>query len=453
MEELKFKIIADSKGVDATMKSVARSTDGVAKSGDGANSSLKNLIKTFIGVGTGARSAEGAFKSLARLGTAGIITAAAAETLNKFGEAIKENAQNFYETNKSLAEAFDQGLKSTSVEQADSALKSVSDRLEKIREDELKFSPMKAMLKIAEKLTGQDFGTKNLERSKKLAQEERDALEEVVATRIKERDISEGTTGSVKGIERAQKANKIEAARLVMMGKVKNEQVLLAQEEADTATLLVGIYENQLAQLNKLNDGQRNQKLYQEAIDKLADSRLQKEQLLLNLQKAQRAEGAKSTQAQKQFGGELLGASASGRLALESAQKQRAREVKQENFRAQEAYFEKKAKAESERRIKAGLSGGVTAGDIKMQEAERLAAASAPTIAEQVQAQAEGISPEQVAIGNVLQKQAIRLGYQAPKEETRDAWKGELSKTMQTMVDTLNKLMSAPLVTSGAGGS
>jgi len=453
MEELKFKIIADSKGVDATMKSVARSTDGVARSGDGANSSLKNLIKTFIGVGTGARSAEGAFKSLARLGTAGIITAAAAETLNKFGEAIKENAQNFYETNKSLAEAFDQGLKSTSVEQADSALKSVSDRLEKIREDELKFSPMKAMLKIAEKLTGQDFGTKNLERSKKLAQEERDALEEVVATRIKERDISEGTTGSVKGIERAQKANKIEAARLVMMGKVKNEQVLLAQEEADTATLLVGIYENQLAQLNKLNDGQRNQKLYQEAIDKLADSRLQKEQSLLNLQKAQRAEGAKSTQAQKQFGGELLGASASGRLALESAQKQRAREVKQENFRAQEAYFEKKAKAESERRIKAGLSGGVTAGDIKMQEAERLAAASAPTIAEQVQAQAEGISPEQVAIGNVLQKQAIRLGYQAPKEETRDAWKGELSKTMQTMVDTLNKLMSAPLVTSGAGGS
>lgn len=453
MEELKFKIVADSKGVDATMKSVARSTDGVARSGDGANSSLKNLIKTFIGVGTGARSAETAFKSLARLGTAGIITAGAAEALNKFGEAIKENARNYYETNKSLAEAFDQGLKSTSVEQADSALKSVNDRLEKIREEESKFSPFKALLAVAEKLTGQDFGTKNLERSKKLAQEERDALEEVVATRIKERDISEGTTGSVKGIERAQKANKIEAARLVMMGKVKNEQVLLAQEEADTATLLVGIYENQLAQLNKLNDGQRNQKLYQEAIDKLADSRLQKEQSLLNLQKAQKAEGAKSTQAQKQFGGELLGASASGRLALESAQKQRAREVKQENFRAQEAYFEKKAKAESERRIKAGLSGGVTAADIKMQEAERLAAASAPTIAEQVQAQAEGISPEQVAIGNVLQKQAIRLGYQAPKEETRDAWKGELSKTMQTMVDTLNKLMSAPLVTSGAGGS
>jgi hypothetical protein len=192
----------------------------------------------------------------------------------------------------------------------------------------------------------------------------------------------------------------------------------------------------------------------QEKLDKNKfDRAIRDARQVVEAQKQAKINLDRGAQAQKQFKGELLGASASGRLALESAQKQRAREVKQENFRAQEAYFEKKAKAESERRIKAGLSGGVTAGDIKMQEAERLAAASAPTIAEQVQAQTEGISPEQVAIGNVLQKQAIRLGYQAPMEETRDAWKGELSKTMQTMVDTLNKLMSAPLVTSGAGGS
>lgn len=454
MEELKFKIIADSKGVDATMKSVARSTDGVARSGDGANSSLKNLIKTFIGVGTGARSAEGAFKSLARLGTAGIITAGAAEALNKFGEAIKENAKNYYETNKSLAEAFDQGLKSTSVEQADSALKSVNDRLEKIREEESKFSPFKALLGVAEKLTGQDFGTKNLERSKKLAQEERDALEEIVATRIKERDISEGTSSSIKGLERVQKSNKILISQSAMMGRATKEQVDLAQEEADNATMLVGIYEEQLAQLNKLNDGQRNQKLYQEALDKLADSRVQKEQTLLNLQKAQRAEGDKAAQATKTFGGGLLGSSQAGQQALQTAQKQRERQVKQENFKSQDAYFADQAKQENARRVAKGLSGGLTAQDMRVREAEKVAAASAPTLAEQAQAQAQGISPEQVAIANVAQKQAISSGMAtAPKDQSGDAWKGEISKTMQTMIDALNSLMSAPLVTSGAGGS
>lgn len=460
MEELKFKIIADSKGVDSTMKSVARTTDGVARSGDGANSSLKNLIKTFIGVGTGARSAEGAFKSLARLGTAGIITAGAAEALNKFGEAIKENAKNYYETNKSLAEAFDQGLKSTSVEQADSALKSVNDRLEKIREEESKFSPFKALLGVAEKLTGQDFGTKNLERSKKLAQEERDALEEIVTTRIKERDISEGTSSSIKGVERVQKSNKILIAQSAMMGRATKEQVDLAQEEANNATMLVGIYEEQLAQLNKLNDGQRNQKLYQEALDKLADSRVQKEQTLLNLQKAQRAEGDKAAQATKTFGGGLLGSSQAGRQALETAQKQRAEKVRQENFKAQDVYFSEQAKAESAR-----TGTRVTAQDMRVREAQRVSAANMPTLAEQAQAQAQGISPEQVAIANVAQKQTGGGWLKDLPKQSLDWSNGGASKQqgqnvsggkgglMETLNSILQSLSSAPLVTSGAGGS
>jgi DNA-binding helix-hairpin-helix protein with protein kinase domain len=139
---------------------------------------------------------------------------------------------------------------------------------------------------------------------------------------------------------------------------------------------------------------------------------------------------------------------------MEVAQKQRERQVKQENFRTQEAYFQEQAKAENARRIAKGLSGGLTAGDMKAREAEKVAAASAPTLAEQAQAQATGMSAEQVAIANVAQRQAVASGMQAaPKEETRDAWKGELTKTMKTMIDTLNSLMSAPLVTSGAGGS
>lgn len=460
MEELKFKIIADSKGVDATMKSVARSTDSVTKSSDHANHSLKHLIKSFIGLQTGAESASGAFRTLGRLGIAGVIGGGLAEGINKFGESIKENAKNYYETNKSLAEAFDQGLKSTSVEQADSALKSVNDRLEKIREEETKFSPFKALLAAAEKLTGQDFGTKNLETAKRLAEEERDTLEEIVATRIKEKDISEGTSSSIKGLERVQKSNKIIIAQGAMTGRAMKEQVDLAQEEVTNASILVSVYQEQLAQLEKINAGQRNQKLYQEAQDKLLDSRVAKEQSLLNLQKAQRSEADKQAQATKVLGGGLLGSSQAGRQAIETAQKQRSEKVRQENFKAQDVYFSEQAKAESKR---TGVR--VTAQDMRVREAQRVAAAQNPTLAEQALAQSQGISPEQVAIANVAQKQTgggwmkdlpkqsldwgmgAEFKQQAPGSITSQ---GGLLKALESV---LQSLASAPLVTSGAGGS
>jgi len=460
MEELKFKIIADSKGVDATMKSVARSTDSVAKSGDGANHSLKHLIKTFVGVGTGAESAAGAFRTLARLGTAGIVTASAAEALNKFGEAIKENAKNYYETNKSLAEAFDQGLKSTSVEQADSALKSVNDRLEKIREEEAKFSPFKALLGVAEKLTGQDFGTKNLEKARDLALQERDALEEIVASRIKERDAVEYTSEGIKALERQQKLNKIMLSQSAMAGRARQEQVDMAYEDLQTTSLVVDEYQKLLSNLQKIDEGQRNQKLYQETIDKLLDARVQKEQALLNLQKAQRAEGDKAAQATKTFGGGLLGSSQAGRQALETAQKQRAEKVRQENFKAQDVYFSEQAKSESAR-----TGTRVTAQDMRVREAQRVSAANAPTLAEQAQAQAQGISPEQVAIANVAQKQTGGGWLKDLPKQSLDWSMGGASKQegqnvaggkgglMETLNSILQSLSSAPLVTSGAGGS
>jgi hypothetical protein len=183
-------------------------------------------------------------------------------------------------------------------------------------------------------------------------------------------------------------------------------------------------------------------------------AKLQTMQAELAMIQRQKAEGDKAAQATKTFGGGLLGSSQSGTLALETAQKQRGRQVKQENFKTQEAYFADQAKQENARRVAKGLSGGLTAQDMKVREAEKVAAANAPTLAEQAQAQATGMSAEQVAIANVAQRQAVTSGMQAaPKEETRDAWKGEITKTMQTMIDALNSLMSAPLVTSGAGGS
>ena len=173
-----------------------------------------------------------------------------------------------------------------------------------------------------------------------------------------------------------------------------------------------------------------------------------------------REEQKKTTQDEQKYGGGLLGASQAGRQALETAQKQRAEKVRQENFKTQDIYFSEQAKAESAR-----TGTRVTAQDMRVREAQRVSAANMPTLAEQAQAQAQGISPEQMAIANVAQKQTGGGLLKDLPSQSLDWSNGGASKQegqnvaggkgglMETLNSILQSLSSAPLVTSGAGGS
>jgi len=173
-----------------------------------------------------------------------------------------------------------------------------------------------------------------------------------------------------------------------------------------------------------------------------------------------REEQKKYAENEQKYGGGLLGASQAGRQALETAQKQRAEKVRQENFKAQDVYFSEQAKAESAR-----TGTRVTAQDMRVREAQRVSAANMPTLAEQAQAQAQGFTPEQVAIANVAQKQTGGGWLKDLPNQSLDWSNGGASKQqgqnvsggkgglMETLNSILQSLSSAPLVTSGAGGS
>lgn len=431
MDALYFKVIADSSQAEAGMKRVGRATDDVGRSAGRANHQMNHLVKSFFGLSTGAESAAGSFRTLGRLGLAGVIGGVAAEGINKFGEAVKENAKNYYETNKSLADAFESGINSKTVDQARSALDSVDKRMESIREKQLEFKPMNFLLRGAEKLTGMDLGTKDLEKEMKLAEQERQQLEEIVKLRQKEADIAKGTYGGIKTLEQTSRLNKIQIEQENILSNRKSDSSLMAWEDLQTASSIYNVYEDQLRKLQEINAAVRNDEAYQSAINDLANAKIVKEQALLNLYKAQTQERAKAIKDAQEISGGMLGASKAGRQAENEAERRRREKNRVEDYRTSQKYYEQERDRQNEERRKQGLP-PVTVADVQRQEAERNAAGKNPSLAQKIQGTIEGVSPSQIAY-----EQAS--GQKAPNME-------ELLKSVSELV---KKLSSAPLVTSG----
>lgn len=431
MDALYFKVIADSSQAEAGMKRVGRATDDVGRSAGRANHQMNHLVKSFFGLSTGAESAAGSFRTLSRLGLAGVIGGVTAEGIKKFGEAVKENAKNYYETNKSLADAYESGLNSKTVDQARSALDAVDKRMESIREKQLEFKPINFLLRGAEKLTGMDFGTKDTEKEMKLAEQERQQLEEIVKLRQKETDIAKGTYGGIQAIEQTTKYNKIAIQQQAILNGGRDQASLTAFEELQTASTIVKEYENQLKKLQEINIAVRNEEAYQSAVNDLANARIAKEQAILNLQKAQAQERAKAIKDAQEISGGMLGASKAGRGAESSAERRRIEKNRVEDYRTSQKYYEQERDRQNEERRKQGLP-PITVADVQRQEAERNAAGKNPSLAQKIQGTIEGVSPSQIAY-----EQAS--GQKAPNME-------ELLKSVSEL---LKKLSSAPLVTSG----
>jgi hypothetical protein len=460
MEELKFKIIADSKGADASMKSIARSTDNVAKSASGADSSIKNLAKSLIFANSGASALHKGFKGLAGAGGIGLVGIGAVKGAMAFGDALYDVSAEAQATGKSLDKTFKAGFAGTTADAVQSSIDTIKDEIDKLERKGQKFDPLRLMLKGIEKITGMDLGSSmdeaNIEIANKevailqVRRQQVKAIEDIVKKNEEANYFLDNSNKKLVLGRKLYEAEEGVAAKLALNSGVINSEeknnYYYAKDKLDLA-------QREYDQIIKIAKTKEDELVIKKAERALDQAKLQTMQAELAMIQKQKAEGDKAAQATKTFGGGMLGSSQAGQQALQTAQKQRANQAKQENFKTQEAYYADQAKQENVKRGAKGLP-PVTAQDMRVREAEKVAAAQAPTLAEQAQAQATGMSPEQVAISNVAQRQAVASGMAtAPADQSGDAWKGEISKTMQSMIDALNALMSAPLVTSGAGGS
>jgi len=133
----------------------------------------------------------------------------------------------------------------------------------------------------------------------------------------------------------------------------------------------------------------------------------------------------------------VLQSSKAGQIALQQARKSRKTQVSKEDFRTQEGILSSEAdrlsKAEGQR---------VTMQDVRVRMATRAAASENPTLGERLGGTAAGIEPAQIARSRAESQMKDFSGKQQGAPDI-----------MKNIEKILNQLSSAPLVTSGAGGS
>jgi len=241
-------------------------------------------------------------------------------------------------------------------------------------------------------------------------------------------------------LAREEQADKLRALR-VKKQKEADKKIFEENKKNDeeSARLSIKITDSLIKQEEALFDkGAKDFKDAQEEKIKAAEEA--NKQLVDSSRKAIQTIASQDEQAQKNtqeiISGDIgvLEATAAGRSALGQARKTRKTKTSQEDFRAQEAILgseaERLSKAEGKR---------VTMQDVRVRMATRAAATEMPTLGERLAGTAAGIEPAQIA----------RTRAESAMAQNKQG----VPDIMKSIEKILNQLSSAPLVTSGAGGS
>lgn len=327
------------KGI-VTLKSIQREATRTSQSFDRAGSSTSKLVASFLKANSAASVFGTSLRALGRFGGAGILGAGAATALNRFGEAVKKNASDYFQAQKSLADAFETSFKSQNVEQAQAGLARTSEIADELRGRLTQLGALGNILGGFEKLTGlKIFGVEDTKKALEQAREQIKAQEEIVAARRKEKEqidaVEEATRSQIN-----QRKVTAEILKLIDgLRKTRKSTIPILEGELESALALRDENQRILEILEKTNEGQRNK----EAIQKRTIAGAQLELNIIKAQNALRIEQARRS-------GEVLGGSRAGQQALSVAQKQKERADRRQAFRdEQKAVKERQAKENASR--------------------------------------------------------------------------------------------------------
>jgi len=154
----------------------------------------------------------------------------------------------------------------------------------------------------------------------------------------------------------------------------------------------------------------------------------------------QDAQAQKDFETKSNLGGGLLGATKGGQQALDTARKQRETQVKKEDFKTQETFFNDLADVENMKREKAGLP-RVTAQSMREKVAAQQAAEEMPSLGEKIQAGMAGTDPSKLARMNALSKFEKERAF--PKAGATETAAGHLGYEKSSLSEeTLQAIMS-----------
>jgi hypothetical protein len=388
--KIEGEVVIDARKGTTALKSVQHEATKTSRAFDNAGTSTKHLAKSLLHLGSAGTNASHSFMQLARLGTAGIIGAAAIGAVNKFGEAVKNSATDYYETQKSLADAFETSFKSTSVEEARKGLEATADIADKLKGKITQLGTLGKIMGGLEKLTGINLGFGDTEKELKTAQSQLVIQEEILRIRQRELEIATQTSEEM---EITAKNSRRLRAELDAEEGVTSKNVLLASQLTDEVATRIAVLKQERADLDGLADSENKRLLIAKNANAIYE---QQTSLIVANTKLEKAKADEAKKAQGLSGG-LLGASKGGQQALEAARKTQGRQNKQADFKAQEAVFGNLADVENKKRAAQGITTMVTPSDMKRKMAEQQAAREAPSLANQIQGQATGVDASQIA--------------------------------------------------------
>jgi len=393
---LRGEVEIDGRKAAITLRDVQQQATKTANTFKQSDVSAQKLGKTLVGLGLNASKAGTAIGSLARLGAGGIFGYAVIGSMNKFGEAVKQASTDYYESQKSLASAFETSFKSTSIEQARAGVEKTQDTIESLRGKITQLGAMSGVLKALEKFTGISFGVGDTERALAQAQNQLLIQEEIVKLKQEELKKTEGIQAETRSIVLQSKINQENLKAEAEIYGMQDLGVKLAKQEIQQANAL---YNENSAILNLLietNREESNKEAIKERQIKKAELEFNILKGNVNLQKEEAKLQDKQSKQAQQAGAGLLGASTAGQQALGTARKQRSRQLKSEDFKTQEQVFTKMRDEENKTRSKQGLP-PVTRQDMMNRVAQQQAAGEMPSLANKLTAGATGANPEQLA--------------------------------------------------------
>jgi len=392
--QLVGEVIIDGRKGTVVLKELQREasrTSGVFRQ---AGHSTERLGKSLLQLGLNAGSAHSSLHSLHRLGAAGLFAGAFAAGINKFGEAVKKSSEDYYQSRKSLNEAFEQSFKSTSVEDAQAGIKKTEDTIESLRGKMAQMGAFKGILSGMEKITGFSFGVADTEKSLKDAQDNLAVQEEILQARKNEDKIIKTSSQTIKSANTEKELRKIARAYDEINGG-GDSAVENAKEEVNYSKLQVMNYQWQVEEIFKLNGALQDAKKIDELRAKIGEGNLQARRAELTLAQAVKKEEANRFKQAQEAGGGILGSTRAGQQALENARKVRKRQVGRKNYLTAEGLAPKQKNREA--------------------LAARQAAGEMPSLAEQLIGAQTNTSPAQIAAETATGKSGKNLQDQLLK--------------------------------------
>jgi len=434
-QELTLRVRGDNSGVDKAVAGTERAVKKLAVSGEKAGAAFKNFSRNLAEARNASDVAASAADSLTQIVGKSLVGAVAigavklfTDQINAMGEMLKETATNAQKSFDDIEKAGQAMNLSEAIAQTASLNANITAIENKL--SELNRSPfqnfiagatgakteLEALLKteqrlrdfkLAEGMTAQNI---NEERLAGLTEEEKqlDAISEEYKKRTKEAEsITDPAARSQFQEASGEKYARDRNAMLDKQAKVRADKEEAYQKELFQAEMAASKFEREtkekadkeIADQRKANE----EAAHKEAIFNIEEearleANAEKTKFEREIRNAQRVleEQKRGKQTSVDVSGDLLGATKGGQQAIDTARKQRATQIKNEDFKTQEKFFSDMAGAENLKREKAGLP-PITAQSMREKVAAQQAAGEMPSLGERIQGGISGVDPSQLA--------------------------------------------------------